>query len=146
MPYQSKLDAVLRLRDFNEEVAHQNFTKLKGLLAEQEDAYDLLKGRLEVAAESLKRRQCNGLDVAALETHYSYFRKACTEARERQHAIRVLSRCCEAQQAVLVEAVKERQVVEAIETRRKSEYLREVRKKEQQVLDEVGGRQKRMTP
>ena len=146
MSYRSKLDAVLRLRDFKEEVAHQDFMKLKGLLVEQEDAYSVLRESLDIAAAGLAKKQGNGLDVTALDMHYNYFRKACTEASERQRAIQILSRGCEAQRKVLVEAVQERQVVETIETRRKGEYLREVNKKEQSVLDEVGGRQKRMTP
>ena len=146
MPYRSRLETVLRLRDFNEEIAHQEFMKLKGLLAEQEDAYNTLRAHLDTAADGLAKRQGNGLDVTALDMHYSYFRKACAEASQRQRAIQVLLRGCEAQREVLVEAVRERQVVEAIETRRKGEYRREVNKKEQQVLDEVGGRQKRMTP
>ena len=146
MPYRSKLDAVLRLRDFNEEIAHQDFMRLKGLLVEEEDAYHALQVSLNIAADSLEKRQGNGLDVTALEMHYNYFRKVCTEASRRQRAIHLLSRTCEAKREVLVDAVKERQVVETIETRRKDEYLREVRKKEQQVLDEIGGRQKRITP
>jgi len=144
--YQSRLDAVLRLRDFKEEAAHHDFMKLSGLLVEQEDAYNILLERLDVAAEGLAKKQGDDLDLTALDTHYSYFRKACTEASQRHRTIQVLSRSCEVQRQVLVEAVQDRQVVETIETRRKDAYRREVNKKEQHVLDEVGGRQKRMTP
>jgi flagellar export protein FliJ len=137
------LEAVSRLREYKKETAHHDFVRLSGLLAEQEDEYRSLCDSLKITADSLAEKQGNGLALHQLDLYYGYFRKHCSEAAERKQAVLLLAETCEMQRHLLVEAVKEKKVVERIEERRRMLYLKEVQKKEQQRLDEVAGCQQK---
>jgi len=140
--YASKLEAVFRLRRHREEAAHQEFMAIHGALTEQEDRFHVLQEVLRASADDwVHRQEDGGIDIGEMDLYYGYFRRHCAEALERKQTIDALSRSCEAKRRVLIEAVKEKQVVSAIETRRQGLYVREVNKKEQHLLDEVGGRQ-----
>jgi flagellar export protein FliJ len=135
------LEAVSRLREYKKEAAKQDFVRLSGLLSEQEEEYRALCDSLKTTADSLAEKQEHGVALHQLDLYYGYFRKHCSEAAERKQAVLLLAETCEIQRSLLVEAVKEKKVVDTIDERRRGLYRKEVQKKEQQRLDEVAGRQ-----
>ncbi len=142
--YQSRLEGVLKLRAYWEEAAQQELGHAKGLLREQEERYRCNTERLCDAADDLLTRQdANGLDASEMGLYHTYFRWKCAEVAQQYKSIQALSGLCEQKRVVLLEAMRERQVVEVIEERRKEIYRKALMKGEQAVTDEIAGRLRR---
>ncbi len=141
--YVSKLDAVLRIRCYREEAAHQAFVISKDRLTEEEDQLKVVQGALNRAACDLGEKQGNGANSGEMDLYYNFLRGQSIQAKARKKTIHALGDVCEKKRVVLAHAVKERDVVERIEEDRKVVYIRGMGKKEQGVMDEVAGRRDR---
>jgi flagellar export protein FliJ len=109
------------------------------LLATEEAHLHLLDEKLRSTLDYLGERQTKGGSSEEITLYFRFI----TNLKERVEAARkiVLNQeaLCEEKRARLEIAVKERKAVETVEGKREAVYFKEVGKKEQAVLDEIGG-------
>ncbi len=139
MPYQSKLAAVLFQRKRNEEEASRVFLTSKNILISEQGKLHLLDHKLQATLDDLTEKQAGGSTSAEMALYFRFIEMLRGRIEEQSKAVLNQEQVCEAKRALLEMGVKERKVVEIIEEKRKKEYLKVAAKKEQAVLDEIGG-------
>src|SRR3990167_1518340 len=136
--YQSKLDAALRQRQIHEKEIQVEFSEMKNSLAKEERALQKLHQEMEKALHALYENQSKGMEMNEIDLYYQFIGRQCREADDRQMAIKRLAAECETKQQALIHAMQEKKIVEVIEEKRKDTYTKEMNKKEQRLLDEIG--------
>jgi flagellar FliJ protein len=144
--YQSKLEAVLRQRKRREEEVQEKFIEMKRDLSRAEDQLLHLHKEFEAALKELAEEQVKGIAPGELDLYYRFIKQQYDRLEERRKVVRQLSDQCEKKRQDLLEATREKKVVEKIEEKRKDVYLKDLEKKERDLLDELAGRPKREVP
>ncbi|MCG3115854.1 MAG: flagellar export protein FliJ [Candidatus Manganitrophus sp. SA1] len=144
--YQPKLDAVLRQRKRREEEVQEEFIGLKHDLDTAQDQLHRLHRELESALKDLAEQQVKGIAPGELDLYYRLIKHQHDRLEERRKALQHLADRCEKKREDLLEATREKKVVEKIEEKRKDLYLKELEKKERNLLDELAGQPKRESP
>jgi flagellar FliJ protein len=144
--YPSKLDAVLRQRKRRQEEVQEEFIGLKHDLDTAEDQLRLLHREFEAAMKELSEQQAKGIAPGELDLYYRLIKQQYDRMEERRKTIEHLADECERKRQDLLEATREKKVVEKIEEKRKEIFLKDLEKKERNLLDEVAGRPKRKSP
>ncbi|GEM_PF-2940347 len=144
--YESKLDAVLRQRKHHEEAVRDEFLEVKHSLDAAEDQLHRLHKELEAALQDFAAQQGQGMAPGEMDLYYHFLKQQCDRLAERRAAVETLADQCERKRQDLLEATREKKVVEKIEANRKEVYLKDLQKKEEVLLDELGGRPKRKSP
>ncbi len=139
MPYQSKLAAVLFQRKRNEEDSSRAFLTAKNVLASEQEILRLLDNKLQTTLDDLAEKQSAGSTSAEMALYFRFIAMFRDRVAAQTKAVVNQEKVCEAKRALLEISVKERKAVEIIEEKRQKEYLKGVMKKEQAVLDEIGG-------
>lgn len=144
--YQSKLDAVLKLRKRREEEVQQEFIEMKHDRDTAEDQLHRLHREFETALKDLAEQQAKGIAPCELDLYYHLIKQQYDRLEERRKALQRLADQCERKRQDLLEATREKKVVEKIEEKRKKIYLKDLEIKERNLLDELAGRTKRESP
>lgn len=144
--YQSKLDAVLRQRKHREEEVQEEFIELKHDFDAAQNHLHRLHRELESALKELAEQQVKGIAPGELDLYYRLIKHQYDRLEARRSALRDLSDQCERKREDLLKATREKKVVEKIEEKRKEIYLKDLEKKERNLLDELAGRAKRESP
>jgi flagellar export protein FliJ len=139
MPYQSKLAAVLFQRKRNEEEASRVFLTSKNILISEQEQLHLLDNKLQATLDDLTEKQAGGSTSYEMALYFRFIEMFRGRVEAQRKAVFNQEHVCEAKRALLEISVKERKAVEIIEEKRKNEYLKAAAKKEQAVLDEIGG-------
>ncbi len=139
MPYKSKLSAVLFQRKQNEEEASRAFLTAKNVLVSAQAQLQLLNNKLQETLDDLTIKQTEGVTSEELVLYFRFIEMFQGRTTQQAKAVIHQETVCETKRGLLETAVKERKAVEIIEEKRKKEYIKEVTKKEQAVLDEIGG-------
>lgn len=140
--YQSKLDAVLQQRKRHEEAVQGEFLGVKHSLDAAEDQLRQLHQELEAAMQEFTAQQGKGISPSEMDLYYRFLKQQYDKLEERRMAVQRLADQCERKRQDLLEATREKKVVEKIEANRKEAYLKELRRKEQIILDELAARPK----
>lgn len=111
-----------------------------------QDQLHRLHSELESALKDLAEQQVKGIAPGELDLYYRLIKHQYDRLEERRKALRHLADRCEKKREDLLEATREKKVVEKIEEKRKGLYLKELEKKERNLLDELAGRPKRESP
>jgi len=144
--YRSKFDPVLRQRKRRQEEAQEEFVEMKRDLDTAEEQLRHLHMEFETALKELSEQQAKGIAPGELDLYYRLIKQQCDRLEERRKALRRLADECEKKRQNLLEATREKKVVEKIEEKRKEVFLKEIEKKERDLLDELAGRSKREQP
>ncbi len=145
MPYKSKLAAVLFQRKRREDEAERVFLTAKNQLVSEEEHLSLLNVKLQATLDDLTTKQAEGATAEEISRYLRFIEMFQETVNKQAKALLRQEEVCEASRAQLVIAVKERKAVETIEEKREKTYSKEVTKKEQAILDEIGG-QLRLRP
>lgn len=144
--YRSKLDAVLKLRKRREEAVQEEFIEIKHDHDTAEDQLRRLHREFEAALKDLAEQQAKGIAPCELDLYYHLIKQQYDRLEERRKALQRLADQCERKRQDLLEATREKKVVEKIEEKRKEIFLKDLEKKERDLLDELAGRSKRESP
>jgi flagellar export protein FliJ len=139
MPYQSKLSAVLFQRKRNEDEASRAFLMAKNILFSEQEQLRLLNHKLQTTFDDLTEKQSRGSTPDEMVLYFRFMEMFRGKIEAQTQTVFNQEQVCETRRALLEVAVKERKAVEIIDEKRKKEYIKEVEKKEQAVLDEIGG-------
>lgn len=119
---------------------------MKHSLDAAEDQLRRLHKELEAALHDFSEQQGKGMAPGEMDLYYRFLKQQYDRLEERRTAVQRLTDQCDRKRQDLLEATREKKVVEKIESDRKEAYLKDLQKKEQNLLDELGGRPKRKSP
>ncbi len=139
--YKSRLEAVLKHRLHLEKEAQVEFVHAQNRLLEEEGKQKQLKQDMEKTLNRLSTGQGQGMLADEMGVYYSFIKRQNERIEESQQAIALLSDQCEEKRARLFETMRDRKAIDKVEAVRKEAFLKEQNKKEQDILDEIGGRQ-----
>ncbi len=139
MPYQSRFSAVLLQRQYKEEDAYRTFVDAKHLLETEQEHLRLLDKKIQATLDHLTERQERLVSAEELSLYFRFIARLRERVADQTKTVFHQEEVCEEKRVILDRAVKERKAVETIEEKRKKEYLKVLFKKEQAVLDEIGG-------
>lgn len=132
-----KLQPVLNYRRSLEDQAQQ---KLAESLQQQRDLEERIGAQHSELADcdaELKRRQQQGLDVAELRLYEDRIAYSRGQIRQLQKQLEILQRRIGQERASLLEAARERQIMEKLKDKQDSAFRREQERKERVLLDEI---------
>lgn len=144
--YRSRLDPVIRQRKYIEDEAQQEFVETNNRFVAEEDQLKKVYKDLEQAFRDLNEKQAKGMRADEVDLFYRFIKQQCQRLEERRVSVKRLSDQRDEKREVLAKAVQEKKMVEKMDDIRKQSYFKELQKKEQGLLDEVAGRQKRKGP
>ena len=142
----SKLDAVLKHRRHREEEIQQEFAKAKGELMAQEEKLRKLRQRLQEALRDLSEKQARGFSADEMDLYNRFIKRQYTEMQAQQETVVEMEERYEANRELLSQAVREKKIVEKFQETNYKIFLQDSNKKEQGLLDEIAGKQKKRQP
>lgn len=146
MAQKFKLQSVLNYRNTLEEQAQQALALSQQLKQELLARVKQQQLELQQQDQLLQARQQEGLTIAEIdlyENRISHCRRCCAELTRQ---LQELERKILKQREELLQAARERQVMEKLKGRQESEYRQEQERKERSQLDEISLRTKGKTP
>jgi len=140
--FRFRLDTVLKLRHQEERQHQRRVAEVARLRQECEQRLEELSQAREGCSVSLRELAGWGpLDVRRVSAVCLYGRQLEFQQREIRERLRVVNEELTKRQQELAEASKRRQVLEKVRDLQADRYRQEMEKREQVVLDEVGGQQ-----
>ncbi len=135
--FKFNLQVVLDQRKRKEE---ELLMQLGSLLEEERDEalkLDRLKRRLETAQEELERALKSGASKENVERKDLYTKTVQDDVKLQELTLSAVRVRVEEKRAEVVDAVKERKVIEAFRDRKENEYILACARLEQNMLDEI---------
>ncbi len=137
MPFRFRLEALLSMRERQQEMAESQLSRVLGRLRDCREAMDILENRLSKARNQLASGIERGItaseysahsnNISALEARLEEFRKEETrlrmEANRARHNLKV--------------AHRERELVDKLKARKYEEWLSEEQQREQNEADDL---------
>ncbi len=139
--YQSRLGAVIRHRKHLEEEAQIEFVRAKNALFAEEEKLQHLMRQLERALSDLLARQLRGMAADEIDIYHRFIKRQNGSVDDCRKTIHLLAQQAEEKREVLMRALQDRKAIESVEDVRKEAFIKEWNKKEQNLMDEIGGRQ-----
>jgi flagellar export protein FliJ len=139
MAYQSRLLGVLFQRGYQEEEAMRIFEEARVQLGLEQDRLMGLNQTRQARLSDLTEKQRQSANAEELSLYFRFIERLRGSIIKQTETVRSAEAVCEEKRALLERAIREKKVVERIDEKRKKEYWKIVSKKEQAVLDEVGG-------
>ncbi len=137
--YRSNLKGVLSHLKFQEEFAQNRLAETNRKLMIEEE--NLSAGR-ELMAETnrnLLEKEANGIFPYELELYQRFIQNQREKLKAQEILVQTLLEEYESNRKKLAEAVKEKKVVQKIETKRVQTYFNKIEKRDQQEMDEIAG-------
>jgi len=132
-----RLDQVLRHRANMLEMKERALADVEvQLVAERKILSDLLDLRAELLAEMAQMQQ-RLFESVERDLYQQYLNWLADEQEREQRRIKELEALRDAKRAELVKASQEHRIVERLKERKRQEYMNEVARLDQNVLDEV---------
>ncbi len=138
--YHSHLEGLLKARRFQQEVIYRELIEQENLLSIESALLQEWVEASDAAVERLSTYQKSGGNPAEIESHYAFIRFQAEKIKIQQKKIRIQRKSVEKKRQELSEVVQEKKIVEKIETRQRDAYFKNIKKKEDMLLDEMAGR------
>lgn len=132
-----KLQPVLNYRRSLEDQAQQKLAESLNLQRQLEERAVVQCSELAAYDEELKSRQKYGVDAAELMLYEERIAHGRRQIRRIQEQLTVLEERIAAEREKLLEASRERQIMEKLKEKQNSAYRREQDRKERTLLDEI---------
>jgi|GEM_PF-6417899 len=143
--YTSKLGALLRHRQYLAGEAERGFLVARGDLVGAEVRLENLTKKREHLLDDLARLGGKGIDMNRIGGYYQYLEKNRQEIEDQKKVVGQVETVCEVKRDLLLNAVKDKKIIENIEAVRKNQFMTELYRKEGGVQDEIAIRQTRRT-
>jgi flagellar FliJ protein len=137
-----ELHQVLNYRTDLERLRKQEFAAARQDLDRASDAVD--RQRTEAAALARDFAERNGQlnSVVELQLYADFFTRKREEIRQQQERVTALDRVLENRRDELVQATKDKKVLEALKEKKTQQFRQELQRKERDFLDETAVQKK----
>lgn len=135
--FKFNLQTVLKLKEQLEQNAKNNLGKATKVLEQEEKALEELFVYKEELIKSFKEKSKQGTNVQELINHNNYLLKLNKRIKNQNQNVDIARRNVDKQRQVLVEASREKKVLEKLREKKFEEYMKEEYKKEQKITDEI---------
>lgn len=138
--YYSKLESVIRYRHNLELEAQRVLSDQKYRLEKQENLVKTLVMNTTTLSDELERKTHHGIGSDEMTHYHQYIRQQHLKIMEAQQHQEALNYEYEILREKLMEASRERKIVENIYENRRAAFFQELHRKEQSQLDELSSR------
>jgi len=139
---QFELQPVLNYRAELEKLRKQEFALAKQDLDAAADKLEQEKSEAAQLAEEFSKRQQEINSIYEMQLYADFFARKREEMKEQQRRIEALDRVLEDRREDLVQATKEKKVMERLKEKQKEEFRKEQAYKEGLLLDEIATQKK----
>lgn len=136
-PFVFKLQTALNLKIKEEDRVKEELRRLTNRCQEEFDVLAALEERLGQLEDRLRRRQEARVDVAEIQRCLDYLPVMKDRILRQKEVIRRIKEEIEKTRQELVEIMRERKVLEKLRERHFAQYLVEVNREEQKIIDEM---------
>ena len=137
-----KLQTVLNYRQTLEDQAQQQLNSSLQRKLQLEEALAQQQQCLQELDQQLKAQQQEGLSVADLTLFESQIQHRQRQSAQLREQLELLERQVLADRQELIRVARDRQVMEKLKDKQDAEYLKELSRKEREMLDEISLRSK----
>jgi flagellar export protein FliJ len=141
--YQSKLNGILLHLKFQEELAETALVEKNRQLAVEEEKLSALRELMNQTNQNLLAKKEEGILPYELELYHRFIEQQKKRVEQQESTVQSLLEEYELFREKLALAIKEKKVVQKLESNRQHTYLSKVEKKDQQATDEIAGQSKR---
>ena len=139
---QFEMQQVLNYRTELEKLRKQDFAAAKQDLDAACDQLEQEKSEAERLAEEFSGRQQQIDSIFEMQLYADFFARKREELKEQQRRVEALDRVLEDRREDLVQATKEKKVMEQLKEKQKEAFRREIAHKEGLLLDEIATQKK----
>jgi flagellar export protein FliJ len=141
--YQSKLNGILLHLKFQQEMAETALAERNRQLAVEEEKLSALRELMGQTNQNLLAKQEEGILPYELELYHRFIEQQKKSLEQQETAVQTLLEEYELFREKLALAIKEKKVVQKLDSNRQHTYLTKLEKKDQQITDEIAGQSKR---
>ena len=139
---QFEMQQVLNYRAELEKMRKQEFASAKQELDAACDVFDQQKKEAEQIAEEFCGRQQQMDSIFEMQLYADFFARKREELKDQQQRIEMLDRVLEDRRGDLMQATKDRKIMEQLKEKQKEAFRREIAHKEGLLLDEIATQKK----
>jgi len=139
---QFEMQQVLNYRAELEKLRKQDFAAAKQDLEAASDLLEQEKSETELIAEEFGKRQLQIDSVFEMQLYADFFARKREELKAHQRRVEALDRVLEDRREDLLQATKEKKVMEQLKEKQKAAFRREIAHKEGLLLDEIATQKK----
>lgn len=132
-----ELHQVLNYRREVEKLRHQEFAVAKHELDQAEKRLQREVERTETVLRELQEKQQAGIEASELQLYSNFGRRQQTTIKEQQQAVDVLDQKVEERRETLLDAAKDKKMLEKFKERQNLAHRQELAAKERTFLDEL---------
>ena len=134
-----RLQRVLDIKNTIEEAMRRDFLAARAELQKMVDKLKEIVRTLARYQNKLHALEKKGIDLQEINFYYRYFQSLEGQISYQNRMIGIAREEMEKRRSILVEAVKERRILERLKERKFEQYLFEAGKEEQFTIDEISG-------
>ncbi len=138
MPYQFKLEALRRFRQFEEERLQKELGDAQRVI---EQAQDLLRARLALRqkTEHEFRKSSQGAEASAAQAamYRGYLQRLASEIIMGQRQVQAAEKACQEVRDLLLEAMKRRKALDRLKEKGEQAFTAELNSQEQKFINEM---------
>lgn len=134
------LETLLRLKTRQEEQARQQYMVCQANLRQAEQVLRGLTGKYEALVGEIRDLQVSRTKIRTVQLFRVFVQKLQAEITEQKQVVQTCQDAVNASRKRLVEARRERLILEKLKEKRVAEYRLAMLREEQLLIDEVAGR------
>ncbi len=137
MKYQFKLEAVRRLREFEEEKRQREFSDAQRIAENEQVVLDkLIVSRSRTEAEF--RQNAETGDTASQAAMYRFYLERLTEqVKDQERKVAKAKKACEEKREALLEAMKKRKALDRLKEKGEQAFLAQLNSDEEKFINEM---------
>jgi flagellar FliJ protein len=135
--YKFNLEPVLNQRKSVEEGLQKELAILKKYLADEKKMLAAFKKAKKEASKELEQKKRKSVGVFEILLHFRFIEKLSVDIEKQEKRVSDAKKICDKKRENLIEAMKNRKVIEKLKEKGFKQYQQEVAKKEQVFLNEV---------
>jgi len=137
MKYQFKLEAVRKLREFEEEKRQRELADAQRILEEERAVLDKLIVSRSQTEASFRQKAEQG-DIASQAAMYrAYLQRLSKLVEEQEHKIETASQVCEEKREALLEAMQKRKALDRLKEKGEQAFIAQLNSDEEKFINEI---------
>ena len=135
--YSYRFESLLNIRGIQEEEAERNFREAVLILTQCIERLEALRAEMKSLLEEIAEQRKSGTEIIVQQLFLDYIKYLNGRIDQHQKLVEEAEEQVEIRRLELVEAIKERKVLESLRIKDLQRYLLELRRWEQKVLDDL---------
>jgi flagellar FliJ protein len=135
--FKFKLEPVLKYRNILEKKEAKEFAKLHKKYDEECGKLDLINTNYKNTQKELEVKKRAGIDIKELKTYYTYLNSLNLDIKAQQLKVKEAEAKKEEQRKKLVNAQKDKKVIDKLKDNKYNEFKEEERKDEIKTIDDI---------